>query len=430
MYYNNMTQLVKAQWQHEGDSIRVAMPFAKIDKENRLVMGFATMDNLDSQGDVVTAEASQRAFARARGNLREMHQPIAVGKIVDFREEEFFDGNTQQFYRGIFVTAYVSKGAQDTWEKVLDGTLTGFSIGGGVIDSSTEFVPEANKVVKFVTDYELTELSLVDNPANQLANIFSIMKMADGGTKVEGMVTKTKIENVFWCDQDEIFQPSNKESMNCGVCGVAMKTVGWFEDGADVDRTEKVRDVATRFLGSNAATDAEGEGGVEMSKEIEKSEEAKVEETEVATDETATEVEETAAVEETTEEAGTEEVTETPDEADVISKKIDDLKDAVESSLEKAKTDQAEALEALSKKVDENRAHFEAEIAKMAESFGDVNKRLETAKENLSALEEAVEKFNKSGSVKKSGDVETQPETVQKSNGLWNGAFSVDTLVK
>src|ERR1041384_3195986 len=119
-------------------------------------------------------------FSRFRGNIREMHQPIAVGKMVDFREEEFYDPTTEKFYRGIFATVYVSKGAQDTWEKVLDGTLTGFSIGGNIVDAETQWNKDAETNVRFIKDYELIELSLVDNPANQLANVLDRKSTADG----------------------------------------------------------------------------------------------------------------------------------------------------------------------------------------------------------------------------------------------------------
>ncbi len=47
------------------------MPFSKVDKERRIVSGFASLDNLDKQNDIVTAEASMKAFAKFRGNIRE-----------------------------------------------------------------------------------------------------------------------------------------------------------------------------------------------------------------------------------------------------------------------------------------------------------------------------------------------------------------------
>jgi hypothetical protein len=244
-----MNTFTKSHWVADGNNLHLNMPFAKVDRENRLVHGFATLDNVDSQGDVVLAEASKEAFARARGNIREMHQPIAVGKVVDFKEEEFF--HEGEFYRGIYVTAYVSKGAEDTWTKVLDETLTGFSIGGAIIEASNEFVKEQGKSVRFIKSYDLTELSLVDNPANQLANVFSITKAADGHALVKGMIADMNVENVFYCDTDNIFKAEATEVAKCAACGNDMQNIGWVESGND--RAEKVKEVVTKFLGSNAA---------------------------------------------------------------------------------------------------------------------------------------------------------------------------------
>ena len=222
-----MNTLTKSHWVTDENHIRLSMPIAKVDQENRLVSGFATLDNVDSQGDVVLAEASKNAFAAARGNIREMHQPIAVGKMVDFREEEFYhDG---EFYRGIFVTAYVSKGAEGTWEKVLDGTLTGFSIGGNIIEASNEFVKEQGRSVRFIKSYDLVELSLVDNPANQLANVFSITKAQDGHTVVKGMVAEMQVENIFWCATDQIVKSVSADAAICGLCDNPMEIIGWVE---------------------------------------------------------------------------------------------------------------------------------------------------------------------------------------------------------
>ena len=115
----------KATLNVNGKDIHMSMPFAKVDKSARTVSGFATLDNIDTQGDVVLAEASVKAFSRARGNIREQHDPYkAVGRMVDFREEEFYHSDPEtgegKFYKGIFVTARVSEGAEDTWKKVLD----------------------------------------------------------------------------------------------------------------------------------------------------------------------------------------------------------------------------------------------------------------------------------------------------------------------
>ena len=48
----------KAHWATSGDSVTLSLPFAKVDKERRIVSGFASLDNVDKQGDIVTSEAS------------------------------------------------------------------------------------------------------------------------------------------------------------------------------------------------------------------------------------------------------------------------------------------------------------------------------------------------------------------------------------
>lgn len=444
-----MTKFVKSNWATDGNSMRLTMPLSKVDKENRLVSGFATLDNVDTQGDVVLAEASAKAFARARGNLREMHQSIAVGKIVDFKEDEFADvdpvTNKVKFYRGIFVTAYVSKGAADTWEKVLDGTLTGFSIGGSIIEASNEFVKEANggkgAQVRFIKDYDLVELSLVDNPANQLANVFSISKSATGSVTVKGMAAETEIENVFYCKEHPTALKATVEATaQCIECNKEMENIGWFETGGD--RAEKVRDVVTKFLGL-AAEDA-GEGGVEMPKINKKTTEdtntvETVETGHEAGDPTevptpvqpaddAVDVDETDN-EEVTEEEATD-VEEVADEEEAISKKIDELHEAVKDSLEKSKSESAEQIATLEKKIDEISEKFVAKTSELEEKFSEFGEKLETAKSRLAAFEKSLEVINSSEAFKKSADLEESAEPVQKSKTTWNGAFSIDNVLR
>ena len=424
-----MSKFVKSQWVTDGDSMRLSMPLAKVDKENRLVSGFATLDNLDSQDDVVTAEASTKAFTRARGNLREMHQPIAVGKIVNFLEDEFYDTETQKFYRGIYVTAYVSKGAEATWEKVLDGTLTGFSIGGNITEADNEFVGDIGKSVRFIKDYDLVELSLVDNPANQLANVFSITKASNGSVTVKGMAVDTEIENVFYCqDHPTALKAVPQESAKCIECDADMENIGWFEQGGD--RAEKVRDVVNKFLGLDAAQNSEGEGGVVADVEpLEKSEAPVVEEN---PEETVEPVEGEPVAEDIEAPAPVEEETvvpeEAPDEQEAIEKKFDELHAVIKDSLEATRNETTEKVAALESKITEVTESFAAKASELESKFSEFGEKLEAAKSRLAEFEKALGVVNSSEAVKKSGDVES-PETVQKS-ATWNGAFSVDNLLK
>jgi hypothetical protein len=431
----------------DGNSVHLSIPFAKggIDVDKRTVSGYATLDNIDSQGDVVTSEASLKAFSRARGNLREMHDKVAVGKVVDFREDEFFDGDTGEFYRGIFVTAYVSKGAQNTWEKVLDGTLSGFSIGGEINDASSEFVKEAGRTIRFIKDYDLVELSLVDNPANQLANILSITKSAGGSVILEGPATEVIVENVFLCrhtDKENAIIVKAEENADCPVCGDVMENIGWFESGAD--RADKVRSIVDKHLKPSFVKEAAPEGGVEMAKKNEGAP-TETEATQVtpdavdATDPGADgdkepkEVVDPEEDEQSATDPGTEEkVEEVPnDEEEVISKKIDELKTVIHESLSASNEETAKKIDSLEKKIDDVRDSFEKKASELESKFSEYGEELTAAKARVSELAKTLEAVNKSAAVKKSADVESA-EPVQKSKTVrWgNGTFSGDTLFK
>lgn len=219
----------KAYWSTSGDNVKVIMPIAKVNEEQRLVSGFASLNNVDQHDEVVTLEASVDAFSRFRGNIREMHQPIAAGRMVTFNQETYYNPADGAAYEGIYVTAYVSRGAQDTWEKVLDGTLSGFSIGGYVKNAHTEYIPDLEKSIRFITELDLIELSLVDNPANQYANVLSITKAEDGHLVAKGMATEVETQNVFWCPTDSVAKSSADEQVSCSACSSPMDNIGWIE---------------------------------------------------------------------------------------------------------------------------------------------------------------------------------------------------------
>lgn len=439
-----MSEIRKSSLTVDGNSVHLSMPFAKVDEDKRLVSGWATLDNIDTQGDVVLAEASANAFARARGNIREMHQPLAVGRMVDFREDEYYDSRTQKFYRGIFVTARVSEGAEDTWKKVLDGTLTGFSIGGEINEASNEFVKEAGRTVRFIKDYDLVELSIVDNPANQLANVLSIQKTATGSV-VKGMAVETKIESVFVCTKhdEEIITVKDVETVDCPECGSKMENIGWFESGED--RAEKVDGIVAKFLNPAEKEAAPtSEGGVDMGNKVTKGDDETAKEVSspnpheaqeagdenaVATveeeAEQAADVDETAETEEETKEG--DEPAETPDEVEdettQISKKIDELHEAVKTSLEESKEETLKKVSELEGKVEAAKDEFLAKASELEEKINGFGEKVEAQKSRLAELESNLEKMNRSDAIRKSADVQPAVPVVQKET-FWGGAFS------
>lgn len=154
----------------------LSFPIDMIKKEERIVSGIATADNIDKSNDIVDFEASKEAFSNWGGNIREMHAPVAVGRAINYEPVQIKDENGK-IYNAFRVDAYISKGAESTWQKILDGTLRAFSIGGKVIEKSQDTTKMHNgRPINIIKKYVLGELSLVDNPANALA-VVDIVKM-------------------------------------------------------------------------------------------------------------------------------------------------------------------------------------------------------------------------------------------------------------
>lgn len=167
-------------------------PIVRIDNNKREVEGVATSEAVDSYGTVFSYEASKRAFQawiERTANVREMHERRAVGKGVGV----FFDDEQKQ----VIVRSRVSKGAQDTWEKVVDGTLSGYSV--GATNPVWDKVERSGKTVPYLVSYDLAELSLVDNASNPDGHGLAVCR-ADGLsdlvdiTETEQAVAATPIE--------------------------------------------------------------------------------------------------------------------------------------------------------------------------------------------------------------------------------------------
>lgn len=176
--------------------LHVTIPITKVDEEQRMVYGYATVEEIDAHGEIITYEASKKAFSDWIGNIREMHQDIAVGKAI----EVTFDDDA----KGIWIGARISESTdgENAWIKVKEGVLAGFSIGGRVNESElrTMSVDGKKKAVPVITDYVLGETSLVDNPAVASA-IFQMVKSRDGKLFHEEKLSKGIGRPVHWWEK-------------------------------------------------------------------------------------------------------------------------------------------------------------------------------------------------------------------------------------
>ncbi len=429
----------KASWITEGDNVRLSMPFGKVDQERRIVSGFASLDNLDKQNDIVTTEASMNAFAKFRGNIREMHQPSAVGKMISFKEEKYFDPESKKFYKGVYVSTYISKGAQNAWEKVLDGTYTGFSIGGRMNKWDDAYDEKMDKQIRIIKDYDLVELSLVDSPANQFASIMSVEKV-DGVDIIKA--DDTVLENVFYDKSSGIVVTSEEETHVSPVTGEAMVNIGFVEK----DDSEKADMI--KFL----VDSAKGISTIKITKEVnpmteaaEASVDAVVENVEVAPEAQPAEVEKTDAVaEETTivektevaksddgsadsavAEAVVEEET-VKEAADVV---INEVASAVNEEVAKAVSEIKESLTNAFGDLAATIKSLNEQVAAVTKSLDSVTGEVNSIKGNFNEFGKRVDAVVADTAFRKSGDlgeiVQFEPVKVQKS--LWGGRFLTNT---
>jgi hypothetical protein len=150
----------------QPESISFYAPFTRIadDDGKREILGKATRGSvIDTYNTIIAYEASKRAFERAKHiPIREMHQAKAVGKGLQWEGD---DANED-----ILLYSYISRAADDTWTKVEENILTGYSIKG--TNAKYGSIVRDGKSIKAITDYDLVEVSLVDNPSCPGCDIF------------------------------------------------------------------------------------------------------------------------------------------------------------------------------------------------------------------------------------------------------------------
>jgi phage head maturation protease/DNA-binding transcriptional regulator YdaS (Cro superfamily) len=134
---------------HSPNEVSFFLPFEKVQKNadgSRIVAGYASTPTLDLDGQIVELDAIKAALPSYMewGNVRMMHEPVAVGKA----KQANVDGT------GLFLTAKIVD--PHCVQLIDEGVLSGYSIGGRIL------AQDGNAI----TAMELIEISVVDRPAN------------------------------------------------------------------------------------------------------------------------------------------------------------------------------------------------------------------------------------------------------------------------
>lgn len=392
----------QSSYKVDGDRLRIGAPVFKVDVERRMVHGFATLDNLDNQADIVTVEASQKAFSKFRGNLREQHDSKkAVGKVVSFRDEAVYDPDTENVYKGVFVSAYISKGAQDTWEKILDGTLSGFSIGGAINITEDYYDEKVGSIVRMIKDYDLVELSVVDSPANPLANVTMVEKV-DGQAQLTDSFTGA--QDVMYCKSDGVV---SLNSSTCPVCDCEMQSIG-FVESKDINKVDAIK----QLIDSTKEKEVN-----KMAESSETAAESVPVEDELAKSDV---IEDSATPEEAVEKSEDVEASEEPTEEVVKSDEVVEVAKSVDATLDVVNV-MVDTIKALNTKIDA----ITKELSAVTEQITETNKSVDTVKSELTEFEKRVDDVEDTTAFRKSGDLGevAQEEEVEKTSSIWGGRF-------
>jgi hypothetical protein len=167
-------------------SLNIFAQIAKIDESKHEVWGLATAEVVDKEGEIFDYESSKPYFknwsdeiakatdGKSLGNVREMHAPSAVGKLVAIA----FDDDLKQIRVGARIVDAVA------WQKCMLGVYTGFSIGGAYVRSWKD-----GEYLRFTANP--VEISVVDNPCVPGAH-FTAVK-ADGTCEVRKFTAALEI---------------------------------------------------------------------------------------------------------------------------------------------------------------------------------------------------------------------------------------------
>jgi hypothetical protein len=173
-------------------SLALAADFVKVDTKKRIVEGYATTTAIDRDDQVMDEAWLRKAFpawADRYGNVRYLHQPKVVGKVLSYEWKD----------NGYYITAKISD--PKTWQQIEDRELNGFSIGikGG------KLVPDAVAKGGRYVDGEIIEVSVVDVPCNPQSD-FMVIKSAT-----------FDIEKGVWLDDGDDMDDINLDWMCDGV---------------------------------------------------------------------------------------------------------------------------------------------------------------------------------------------------------------------
>lgn len=160
---------------------------SSLDKERRIVAGYASFDVIDRQGERITTDAMRTAMEKFMqdpefANTHVMHGNVAVGKVIQsYTDKNGVVWETKVDDTGTFIVSEIRHGlvrADQTWELIEEGKLKSYSVGGLSIAPKELVCANTGVCYYQINELEIHEFSYVDRPAVKGAD-FVIVKRGD-----------------------------------------------------------------------------------------------------------------------------------------------------------------------------------------------------------------------------------------------------------
>jgi len=168
--------------------------FKITDPDERIVAGWASVEIVDLQKDIIPVKVLERAMYKYMdrgGHILYHHSNVPVGKVLRWEVKK----HPETGKYGVWIEAKIFNEYETdniVWNAIKQGKIKGFSIGGVGKEKKVKIKDADGKEqeVDLVTDIELNEISLVEEPANPLAKIEQINWYAKSNDAVKKSVNR------------------------------------------------------------------------------------------------------------------------------------------------------------------------------------------------------------------------------------------------
>jgi len=148
--------------------------------DERIFSGFGSVEVLDKQDDIIDIDGLTKIMGTVMergGVIMDSHSNKHVGKILDWKVKDS-KGLPGIWIKGKIFDDYSID--NEAWDKIKNNDYTGFSLGGRALKQDT-FI-EGGTFKNRISDIEVWEFSVVNEPANTPSKYDSINFLAKGDT--------------------------------------------------------------------------------------------------------------------------------------------------------------------------------------------------------------------------------------------------------